>query len=45
MSPRLPVLATAEPLEAFATQFDDLFSRRNQRQEFRRYLEGLLLAN
>jgi len=45
MSPRLPTVPTAEPLEAFATHFDDLFSRRNQRQEFRRYLEGLLLSS
>lgn len=45
MPSRLPVAATAEPLEAFVTGFDDLFTRRNQRQSFRRYLEGLLLSN
>jgi SRSO17 transposase len=31
------------PLEAYAAQFDDLFSRANQRQAFRHYLAGLLL--
>lgn len=45
MSPRLPVAPTAEPLEAFAAAFDPLFSRRNQREAFRRYLEGLLLSS
>ena len=50
MPSRLPVVATAEPLEAFVTRFDDLFTRLNftrlnQRQSFRRYLEGLLLSN
>lgn len=44
MTPRLPVPASAEPLEAYASAFDDLFTRRNQRQSFRRYLEGLLLS-
>lgn len=31
------------PLEAYATQFDDLFSRASQRAAFRQYLAGLLL--
>ena len=31
------------PLEAYAAAFDDLFERRNAREAFRRYLEGLLL--
>ena len=31
------------PLEAYAQQFDDLFSKLNQREAFRRYLTGLLL--
>jgi DDE superfamily endonuclease len=31
------------PLETYAQQFDDLFGKRNQREAFRRYLEGLLL--
>jgi SRSO17 transposase len=37
-SPPIP-----DPLEAYATQFDDLFSRPNQRAGFRHYLAGLLL--
>ena len=32
-----------DPLEAFSAQFDDLFSRANQREGFRQYLAGLLL--
>ena len=32
-----------DPLEAYAAQFDDLFSRANQRDGFRQYLAGLLL--
>jgi hypothetical protein len=32
-----------DPLEAYAAQFDDLFSRANQRTGFRQYLAGLLL--
>jgi hypothetical protein len=32
-----------DPLEAYAAQFDDLFSRANQRAGFRQYLAGLLL--
>jgi SRSO17 transposase len=32
-----------EPLEAYAAQFDDLFTRANQRTAFRQYLAGLLL--
>ena len=31
------------PLEAYAREFDDLFSTLSQREAFRRYLEGLLL--
>lgn len=31
------------PLEAYAVAFDDLFERRNAREAFRCYLEGLLL--
>jgi SRSO17 transposase len=31
------------PLEAYAAQFDDLFSRAQQRTAFRQYLAGLLL--
>jgi SRSO17 transposase len=32
-----------DPLDAYATQFDDLFSRSSQRAAFRQYLGGLLL--
>jgi SRSO17 transposase len=32
-----------EPLERYAAQFDDLFTRASQRQAFRQYLVGLLL--
>jgi SRSO17 transposase len=32
------------PLEDYAIRFDDLFASRAQREGFRRYLEGLLLA-
>ena len=35
----------AEPLEMYAQAFDDLFSRVSQRQGFRDYLIGLLLAD
>ena len=37
--------ATSAPglLEAFAQEFDPLFTKWNQREGFRRYLEGLLL--
>lgn len=30
-------------LEEFPQHFDELFAKRNQRDSFRRYLEGLLL--
>lgn len=43
MTARLTVSPAPAPLEEYATPFDDLFSRANQRQAFRRYLEGLLL--
>jgi SRSO17 transposase len=43
MSHRLPVPSAPEPLEAYVQHFDRLFSRRNQRDAVRRYLEGLLL--
>jgi SRSO17 transposase len=43
MSRRLPVAPAPAPLEAYIQHFDPLFSRRNQREAFRRYLEGLLL--
>lgn len=43
MSTRLPVPAAPAPLETYAQHFDMLFSKRTQRANFRRYLEGLLL--
>ena len=43
MSTRLPVAPAPEPLEAYAQHFDALFTKRNQRDRFRRYLEGVLL--
>ena len=42
MSRRLPVPTAPGPLESYASSFDDLFNKRNQRDTFRRYLEGLL---
>ena len=44
MSARLAVCPSPVPLETFAVHFDSLLSRRNQRDSFRRYLEGLLLG-
>ncbi len=43
MTKRLPVTPAPGPLEEYSRQFDELFSLRNQREGFRRYLEGLLL--
>lgn len=43
MSHRQPVSPAAEPLEAYMQRFDPRFTRRNQRDAVRRYLEGLLL--
>ena len=45
MSRRLPVPTAPGPLESYASSFDDLFNKRNQRDTFRRYLEGLLLPS
>jgi DDE superfamily endonuclease len=44
MTKRVPVESAPGPLEDYAAHFDDLFSKRAQREGFRRYLEGLLLA-
>jgi SRSO17 transposase len=44
MTKPLPVASAPAPLEAYAQHFDPLFTKRNQRASFRRYLEGLLLA-
>jgi len=43
MTQRQAVPAAPGPLEAYATRFDDLFTRANQRTAFRQYLEGVLL--
>ena len=43
MTKRIAIPPAPEPLEAYARHFDDLFGKSNQREEFRRYLEGLLL--
>jgi SRSO17 transposase len=43
MTARRPVPPAPGPLEAYCQQFDALFGKQNQRESFRRYLEGLLL--
>lgn len=43
MTPRRLVTRAPGPLEAYCQQFDALFTKCNQRDGFRRYLEGLLL--
>jgi len=43
MTRRLPVPPAPGPLETYCQPFDPLFGQRNQRDRFRRYLEGLLL--
>src|SRR5947209_196874 len=43
MTQRLLVPPAPGPLEAYCQQFDPLLGQRNQRDRFRRYLEGLLL--
>ena len=43
MSKRKETTTAPEPLEAYIEPFDDLFEKWNQREGFRRYLEGLLL--
>ncbi len=43
MTPRRPVTPAPGPLETYCEQFDALFGKLNQRNGFRRYLEGLLL--
>ena len=44
MTARQAATPVPGPLEAYAQRFDDLFERRPQRDGFRRYLEGLLVA-
>lgn len=43
MPKRQTAMPAPGPLEDYATAFDDLFERRNAREAFRRYVEGLLL--
>jgi SRSO17 transposase len=43
MTARRPVSPAPGPLETYCPQFDVLFGKSNQRDGFRRYLEGLLL--
>jgi len=43
MTRRLPIPPAPGPLEPYCQQFDPLFRQHNQRDRFRRYLEGLLL--
>jgi SRSO17 transposase len=43
MSNRKETTRAPEPLEAYIQPFDNLFEKWNQREGFRRYLEGLLL--
>lgn len=43
MTKRLPATRAPAPLEDYSQQFDSLFGKLNQREAFRRYLEGLLL--
>ena len=43
MTKRIGITPAPEPLEAYARHFDELLGKSNQREGFRRYLEGLLL--
>src|SRR5919205_1058093 len=43
MTRRVPCPLAPGPLEAYAAQFDDLFTHAAQRRSFRDYLAGLLL--
>ncbi|MFL5701617.1 MAG: transposase, partial [Ktedonobacteraceae bacterium] len=43
MTKRIDIAPAPEPLEAYAEHFDELLGKRNQREGFRHYLEGLLL--
>lgn len=44
MTKLLPVPLAPAPLEAYAHHFDSWFGKRNQRDGFRRYLEGVVLS-
>jgi hypothetical protein len=43
MTQRVPATPAPGPLEDYSQRFDDLFAKLNQREAWRRYLEGLLL--
>lgn len=45
MTKRRMIASAPEPLEAYASQFDALFGKSNQREAFRWYVEGLLLTS
>jgi SRSO17 transposase len=45
MTQRRPVSPAPGPLEAYAQCFDNVFTKHNQRDSVRRYLEGLLLPS
>src|SRR5947209_14712215 len=45
MTNRIEVAQAPAPLEAYAKHFDPVLSKSNQREGFRRYLEGLLLPS
>jgi SRSO17 transposase len=43
MTKRKEIPQEREPLEAYAKHFDEIFTRRNQRESFRKSISGLLL--
>jgi SRSO17 transposase len=45
MTKRIEIAPAPEPLEAYARHFDAVLGKSNQREEFRRYLQGLLLPS
>src|SRR5258708_1767599 len=45
MTKRIEVAEAPAPLEAYVKHFDTLFGKSNQRDGFRRYVEGLLLPS
>jgi hypothetical protein len=45
MTKRIEVARAPAPLEAYARQFDPSFGKRNQREGFRRSVQGLLLPS
>ena len=45
MTKRIEAASAPAPLEEYAQHFDRLFGKSNQREGFRRYVEGLLLPS